>query len=332
MTKALLSIAMIAIAAALLTGCGGGTDSGAASSGLLLDGYYVVLEGYPGPENVGILMTEKRGILAEEGLSMEIYTPGGPAYPIHYALSGSSQLAVTSEPQLVLAQEKGLPIVAVGSLVSQPTAAMIWLKKSGIKSVADLKGRTIAIPGVDFQKEFLKAILARAGLSLDDVKLRTPGYDLVPTLENGRADAIFGGSWNVEGAELEARGLEPVITKVQELGVPPYDELVVITRRDRLATDKRQIREFMSAVARGTAAAIEDPSAAVQAIKVIGEPKPNFDRKPTEAAVEATLPLLSKDGRISSAKARALVNWMHREGMIQRKPPISTLFTNRFVP
>ena len=35
---------------------------------------------------------------------------------------------------------------------------MIWLRGSGIESVADLKGKTIAYPGIPFQKDFLAAI------------------------------------------------------------------------------------------------------------------------------------------------------------------------------
>jgi putative hydroxymethylpyrimidine transport system substrate-binding protein len=324
---------VVAIAAVgiLVGGCGGGSDTKTGPDLSFLRGLYVELEGYPGPENVGIPMAEKRGFFADENLSMEIYTPGDPAFAIHYALAGASQLALTSEPQLVMAQAKGMPIVAVGSLVSQPTAAVIWLKDSHIGNVANLKGKTIAIEGLGFQKAFLEAILSRAGLTLPDVKVRSVGYGLLSALKNGQADAILG-SGNVEGAELEAQGLQPVVTPVQDLGVPEYDELMVVAPRARLADEGQEVREFMSAVDRGAAAASEDPAGAVQAIKTVGEPKPEFSRKPTEAAVETTLPLLAKTERVSPAKARALVDWMYREGMIQRKPPVSKLLTDDYLP
>jgi ABC-type nitrate/sulfonate/bicarbonate transport system substrate-binding protein len=72
---------------------------------------------------------------------------------------------------------------------------------------------------------------------------------LVSALLSGRADAIFGGSWNVEGIELESRGAEPVITRIQDLGIPDYEELVMVARSDLVADDPRLIRDFMSAVA-----------------------------------------------------------------------------------
>jgi putative hydroxymethylpyrimidine transport system substrate-binding protein len=331
--KSVRLIALLVAAIALLAGCGGGADGGTTdASEQALEGVYVELDGRPSPENVGILMAQHRGYFADAGLSVDIYTAGGPAYPIHYALDGAAEFAIANQPQIVLAQEKGLPIVAVGSLLPQPTAAMIWLKKSGIEGIADLKGKTIAIPGVGFQKGFLKVILGRAGLKLADVKLKTVGYDLVPSLEKGKADAIFGGSGNVEGAELETRGLDPVVTRVQDLGVPDYEELVLATSRDYLSSEGWAVRAFMSAVTRGTAAAIEDPEEAVKAIKEDAELNPEFSRKATEAGLEATLPLLSTSGEMSAETAAGLVDWMHGRGLIQRQLPVSELLSNRFVP
>ena len=113
----------------------------------------------------------------------------------------TDDIAVAQQPQVALAKDHGAPIVAVGSLVSQPTAAMIWLKGSGVKDVADLKGKTIAAPGIPYQDEMLESILEKAGLNPDDVEVKHVGYKLMPALLHGKADAIFGGSWNVEGVD-----------------------------------------------------------------------------------------------------------------------------------
>jgi putative hydroxymethylpyrimidine transport system substrate-binding protein len=333
LAKTISLAAAVAAMVALLAGCGGGgADAGTTSSAPILDSLYVDLDGYPGPENVGILMAEKRGYFEDAGLSVEIYTPGSPRFSVHYALNGSAELAVSHQPQVILDREKGLPVIAVGSVVSQPTAAMIWLKESGIENISDLKGKTIAIPGLSFQRELLKEILARAGLTPGEVTVEAVDYELVSALEEGSADVIFGGSWNVEGAELEARGLRPVVTRVDSLGIPPYDELVVVAPRDRLADQGSKIRAFMSAVTRGAAAAAEAPAEAVQAIEEVGEPNPKFDRKAAEAGVKATLPLLSRSGRMDPGKARGLANWMHEQGMTQREPPVASLFSNRYLP
>jgi hypothetical protein len=51
-----------------------------------------------------------------------------------------------------------------------------------------------------------------------------------------------------------------------------------------------------------------------------------------EDQVRATLPLLSQTGDIEPDQAAKLLTWMHQEGMIQRQPRASALFTDEFLP
>ena len=136
---------------------------------------------------------------------------------------------------------------------------MIWLKKSGIKGVGDLRGKTIATAGIPYQDAFLKTILARANLSPSDVKAVNVGFGLLPALVGGSAQAMLGGFSNVEGVDLRQRGKHPVVTPVDKLGVPTYDELVLVAQRKHLEEDPESIRLFIAALARGTAAAVEEP-------------------------------------------------------------------------
>jgi putative hydroxymethylpyrimidine transport system substrate-binding protein len=328
-------------AAALLFGCGEGSETGTggtsppnqADSGdrppsgqKPLRAMQMTIDEMAGPEAAGLLLADYSGFFREEGIEMTILGPVNPDEPIGYAAQGASDVVVSHAPELVRARAAGLPVVAFGSLIPEPTMAMIWLPDSGIESVADLKGKTIAIPGVPFQKDFLEAVLRRAGLTLADVKLKIAGYKLLPALERGRVDAIFGGSGNVEGAALEAKGLEPVITPVSELGIPAYDELVFITRRDRVGKDASLLRRFLKAALRGNAALAEDPEAATDA--VVTKTLELAPVKETTAGVEATAPLFSKTGQLDRAQAKRLIDWMHRQGMIERKPSVSALISD----
>lgn len=321
---------------ALLTGCGGsekGAEGGERASATTYSPVHpkklrVTLEGSESAQNVGVLMAAQRGYFKDLGLDVWVGSPLEPSRSAAYVAKRIDDLGVTELPQVVVGKEKGMPIVAVGSVVSHPTAAMIWLKSSKIDGIADLKGRTIAVPGVPFQAGFLQTVLERAGLTLDDVKLKRVGYELVPALLAGQADAIFGGSWNIEGAELESLGETPVITRVQDLGVPDYEELVVVARSDLVAEEPELIRDFMSAVRRGTAAAVADPDAALKVIRTELESIPPPDRKMMEAQVKATLPLLSKSGRMNQDRAQQLVDWMHEEGLIEREWPVGRLLTD----
>jgi putative hydroxymethylpyrimidine transport system substrate-binding protein len=286
---------------------------------------WITLDGHADAENVALLLAKERGYFRDLGISVGMAAPVSPGRPVYYVSTGTADIGVSQQPQVVVAKDKRAPVIAIGSLLSRPTLSMIWLRNSRIHDIADLKGKTIAVPGIPYQGKLLRLFLARAGLRLRDVKIKVVGYNLVPALVSGRADAIFGGSWNLEGAVIKARGLRPVITPVRRLGVPAYDEAVLIARTRRASRNARSIRRFMAAVARGTQAAIKNPAAAVRAIEKSPEGENVFGHKAVVAEVEATLPLLSRTGRISPARTKNLVEWMHQQGLIQRMPPVSEL-------
>lgn len=329
-------LAALAVATSFLLGCGGGeaTDTTLETAKLPPEPrtIEVSMNDYDGPEAAGFLMARANGYFEDVGLAVATGSPANPSRPVRYVLSEISDLGVSHMPQIAIAQANGKPIVAVGSVISRPTAAMIWLPKSGIESISDLKGKTVAIPGLPFQEDLLRSVLENAGLRLSDVKLKLVSYKSVQVLASGKADAIFGVSANVQGAELRALGLKPVITPVQNFGVPPYDELVLFARRDRAAGEPQLIRHVLAGLRRGTAAALRNPRRAVEVVQNGVEPNPDATPKGLRLGVEATLPLLSESGEMDPAQAEHLVDWMHSEGMLRKPLPVSELLSNEYLP
>jgi putative hydroxymethylpyrimidine transport system substrate-binding protein len=321
------AIALVLGAAALIAGCGGSGESvaGTADRPSPPKEWRVTLDSLDGPENVSVLMAEHRGFFEDVGLNVLAGSPIAPNRPASYVAKGTDDFGVLQMPQLVIAREKGMPLVAIGSVISHPTAAMIWLAKSKIDGIADLKGKTIAIPGAPFQRRLLEAALRRAGLTPAEVEIKEVGYNLVGALLSGTADAIFGGSRAVEGVKLEARGAAPVVTRARDLGFPDYEELVVVTREDLLAKNPGPARSFMAAVLRGTSAAVKEHAGAVDAVIEGIEANPPPDRGVIEAQMNAIRPLLSRTGEMNPERAQALIDWMYREGQIARPIPAAEL-------
>ncbi len=319
-----LAVALLALALGLAA-CGEKSEdtTGGASEPLSL-----TLDFYPNPDHAGIYMAQKLGYFREAGLDVSIQTPADPAAPIKLLAAGKTDLAISYEPEVMLAREQGLDVVAVGALVDRPLTSLIWLKKSGVKGVADLRGKTIATAGIPYQDAYLKTILARAKLTPADVKSVNVGYGLLPALVGGSAQAMLGGFSNVEGVDLRLRGKDPVVTPVDKLGVPTYDELVLVARRDRLEADPQAIHLFLGALARGTAAAIERPGATTKALL---EANPNLNPKLTRAEVAATLPLLSKRGTMNPAEWQAFIAWMNENGLIAGRPTTAEVLSNAYL-
>jgi putative hydroxymethylpyrimidine transport system substrate-binding protein len=297
--------------------------------------FSLTLDFYPNPDHAGIYMAEKLGYFEEAGLDVGINAPSDPAAPIKLVAAGRTDLAISYEPEVALAREQGLDVVAVGALVDQPLTSMIWLGKSGIKGVGDLKGQTIATAGIPYQDKFLETILARVKLTPDDVKAVNVGFGLLPALLGGSAQAMLGGFRNVEGVDLRERGKAPVVTPVDQLGVPTYDELVFVADREKLEADPDKFRLFLAVPERGTEAAVEQPG---EATKAITEANPDLEPKLAAAEVEATLPLLGAKtagrpyGYMDPEEWEAFAGWMRDNGLIEQLPQPSELLDNGYLP
>ncbi len=328
-----VAVALLALAL-VLAACGEKSEDTSGET----QPFSLTLDFYPNPDHAGIYMAQKLGYFEEAGLEVGIDAPSDPSAPIKLVAAGQSDLAISYEPEVVLAREKGLDVVAIGALVNRPLTSMMWLKSSGIKGVGGLKGKTIATAGIPYQEAFLETILARGKLTPEDVKTVNVGFGLLPALISDSAQAMLGGYSNVEGVNLRQRGKAPVITPVDKLGVPTYDELVLVANRVTLREEPEEFRLFVAALERGTRAAVEDPEAATAAVL---EANRDLDPKLTRAEVKATLPLLAPPpasaagghpyGYMDPAEWTRFAGWMRDNGLVNSLLGPEALLSNDYL-
>jgi len=332
-------IACIAIAVAVgatalgLSACGNGdgpsTGSASDPAAFTLD-----LDWYVNPDHAGIYSALDRGFFEQAGLDVQPQVPSDPSAPIKEVAAGRADLAVSYEPEELLAEDSGLDVQAVAAVVDRPLTSLISLPEAGITSAAGLGGKTVGTAGIPYQSDYLETIRETAGLPSSAVKEVNVGLNLLPTLIGGRVDAILGGYRNIEGVDLEQRGLDPRIAPVDQLGVPTYDELVLVARRTTLDDDLEAIRTFISALARGTDYAIAHPQEAANVVTAAGK---GLDRVQTRAEVDATLPLLASSrgrpyGFMDPAAWRKYAEWMADHELISSAPRTSDVITNELLP
>jgi len=265
MSRLLALLALLAFAAA---GCGEKEEEISGRGGT--EPFTVALDFYVNPDHAGLFTALDRGYFEEAGLDVTTQVPSDPSAPIRQVAAGRVDLAISYEPEVLLARDEGLPVVAVAALVPRPLTSLISLPEAGIASPEDLAGKTIATAGISYQAEFLDAILAEANLSPDDVERVDVGLGLLPAVLSGRADAMLGGFLNIEGVDLAERGRDPRVVPVDELGIPTYDELVLVANSERVESDPEPLRLFIAALERGTREAIADPQAATEAVLEAG--------------------------------------------------------------
>ena len=294
--------------------------------------FQVMLDYFPNADHAPIYAAQAAGAFKDAGLNLKIRQPADPAAPIKQVAAGRVDLAVSYEPEVLRARSNGLHVIAVGALVRGPLTSIISLPKAKIGSPKDLKGKTVGTAGIDYQHAYLQTILEQAGVNPKDVKERNVGFNLVPALLTGKVDAILGGFWNYEAIDLEQRGKHPRVIRMNDAGVPDYDELVFVANEDALDRQGPLIRRFMGALRRGELALRHNPAKGVQALLKANR---DLDPKLQTASVKATLPYFAPPagkpyGWQDPKKWTSFAQWMQEQGLI--KSGSQGASTNRFLP
>src|SRR5204863_9743838 len=123
---------------------------------------------------------------------------------------------------------------------------------------AGLAGKKVGTAGIDYQAAYLRTILLEARQRPERTKIRNVGFNLVPALLSKKVDAILGGYWNYEGVDLQQRRKRPHIIRIEQAGVPTYNELVFVANQDALDRNAGRIRAFIAALSRGANALRKD--------------------------------------------------------------------------
>jgi len=293
----------------------------------------LTLDWTPNPDHIGFYDAQSTGLFAKAGLDVTIRAPSDPTAPLKLVAAGQSDLAVSYEQELFFAAARKLPVVAVAAVVPQPLNSIIAIEPR-IRSVRELKGRTVGITGVPSDYAALDTALASEGLTRKDVHVVSVGYNLLPALLAHRVDAVIGVYRNVEGIQLQERGLKPTIIPLDRAGIPSYDELVLVANAHRLRTDaayRSTVRRFVGAFLAGTAHARKHPQRALAILKKVTASDEGFLAR----ATPATLALLAgRDGIgcMRTTQWQRFGNWMHARSLLKDPIPAAAVMSTLYLP
>lgn len=333
--------AAVVLAALVLTAAAGGCGEKSEDTGEVgAERFDLVLDWFPNPDHVGIYDALARGYFEDAGLDVRPQIPSDPSAPIKQVAAGRADLAISYEPELILARDQGLDVVAVAALAPEPLTSLVSLGRE-VRRPEDLKGKRVATAGIPYQAAYLNTILEQEGLSPDDVSRVDVGLNLISPLLAGKVDAVLGMFWNIEGVELRKRGEHPNVRPVDELGIPVYDELVLVASEETLEEDPESVRLFIAALERGTEEANADPEAAARALLRAND---DLDPELTRAQVRATLPALARRGPspkpdeadrygyMDPDEWEEFAGFLFDEELIESRPEVNELLTNELLP
>ena len=279
----------------------------------------VLLDWFINPDHGPLIVARERGYFDAAGLEVTLVEPADPSAPPKLVAAGQADLAVSYQPQLHVQVSEGLPLVRVGTLFATPLNSLVVLADGPVEKISDLKGKKVGYSVGGFEEIVLGAMLRSHGLALSDVELVNVNFSLSPSLITGQVDAVIGAFRNFELNQMNIVGHPGAAFFPEEEGVPPYDELILVSHHDD--ADSPVIRRFLDAVEAATIWTVNHPAAAWDLFRKTDK---KLDDELNKRAWIDTLPRLAlRPAALDTRRYDRFAAFMLENGMISETIPVS---------
>lgn len=279
----------------------------------------LLLDWYLNPDHAPLFVAEQYGFFKQQGLDVTLVSPTDPGDPLKLVAAGKADIAVSYQPSLLIAVDAGIPVARIGTLIPMPLNSLAVLQSSSIHSVADLRGKKIAYSVDGTDHALLDTMLASAGLREQDVTLINVHYGLTQALMSGKVDAVTGIMRNFEPFEMADNGHPARLFNYEEYGVPSYDELIFVTRKEEL-NDPR-LPKFLAALTKATHYLINHPESTWLAF---AKAHPELNNEVNRQAWFATVPRFAvRPAAMDANRYQRFAEYFQAHGVIKTMPSVA---------
>jgi len=289
-----------------------------------------------------------RGLFSAEGLAVTINNASGSpnsasASPeaIARVADGSSDLALVDINELIRFRGRSgaPPIKAVFVLFNQSPYAFVARKSRGIRSLADLSGKTVGVGDSDFSFKLWPALARQNGIKADSLKIyKMSAAVREPILSAGQVDAVAGFSY-LAGVNLRDRGVpasDLTVLRYNDYGCEAYG-FAVIVNPAFAASKPEAVRAFVRAVISGTHAAIRDP------VRAADDVVSRMDGGSRELELARWQTVITDNiltgevrhnglGGVDPARLERSIGQIAEDFKFQKRPQASDIFDDQFLP
>jgi putative hydroxymethylpyrimidine transport system substrate-binding protein len=326
-------LVLVLLAAALVAGIAAGCGDDEPAAPESAEKVDLILDWFPNADHAGVYGAIEEGYFADEGLDVSAVVPSDPAASLKQVGAGRAPFAISYEPEVLIARAAGVPVVAVGAIAVHPLNSVIARTDRGIARPRDLEGKTVGVAGVPSDRPLLDAVVRGDGGDPGKVETKNVGFSLSPALAAGKVDAVIGAYWNIELVELERQGVPAQAFRLEEHGVPDYDELVVVTSEEIV----RERPELVEALLRGLRAgqdwaATDEAGAVEHLVAANGDLDPEVVQDQLDLTADILSPPDEPTLNVSPMEWSEFAAWMLDNGLLEEPVDAGQAVTDRFVP
>ena len=161
-----------------------------------------IMYGFHTPFYLGV----ERGYYADEGIDLTIGEGQGSVRAVQTVGAKGDMFGLADGGSVTAGVARGAPVKAVMAVTSSSPYALSVRKDSGITTLKEVEGHTIASAPGEAGLQLLPALFARNGVDIDKVRiLRVDGAGKMVAVLEGRAEGLMAGLDN-QSLTLPARG------------------------------------------------------------------------------------------------------------------------------
>ncbi len=280
--------------------------------------FTVILDWFVNPDHAPLFTAKYIGAFDRAGLDVQLIAPTDPDLPPRLLAAGKADAALSYQTQLYLLVDQGLPLRRTGTLINKPLDTLTALASSGVTKLSDLTGKKIGYSVAGVEEALISTMLHSAGLSLADVTLVNVNFNLVTSLMSYEVDAVIGTYRTYEDIQLAQAGLKPVVFLPEDYGVPPSDELIILSNTSGLSNPA--LPKFLAAVQEGANYLVHNVQPMLD--KFVAE-NPSLNDK-LDRASWAALPgyFAQHPAHLDVARYTTYRDFMFRTGLIKKSLPL----------
>ena len=280
----------------------------------------LMLDWFPNVDHLPIYVAQEKGYFSDQGIEVRIISPSETSDALKLAASDNVDLAVSYQPQTIIAKDMGLSIKVVAPLVVHPLTTLLFLEGRGIKNPSDLSHKKIGytVPG-------LMDVLLDAFAAINKIQDYTPvnvGFTILPALISNQVDAVMGPFKTYETVTIAQHGYKAQFFELEKWGIPDYEELIFVCGEKILEEKPAAVKGFVKAIEKAFAYTKSHPE---DALATYLSAVPQADKKIETQAFELTRPYFAVKTGHNLDKWQAFADFALEYGLIKNKVDAASL-------
>jgi NitT/TauT family transport system substrate-binding protein len=252
----------IAAVAVVLSACSSSTTPSSTDSAKLTPLSFQ-LNNPPNGSNAGFAAAVEEGFYKDNGLDVTIVPGTGSSLTAQMVASGQAKIGYADSTATAQLIAQKAPMQVLSTIYQSNPNEVIALSGSGIKSIADLKGKKVGVPSPSSQTTMLPLFLQANNLTTSDVNLINMGpTSMVQSLLQGQVDAILG-SMDTYQIQLEAQGAKDLATFPFATNGVPTVSTSIFASNDYVKQNPEAVKAFIKGSLQGWEFATQNQDKAI---------------------------------------------------------------------